>query len=279
MTLLVVFLLLTGGLTALFLGVTVVAQGYLYQEPASRLPVRAAVAGLLLGGFITLWAALDKSKPGRYDTFFNFAPYTTAEFTEFEAVRWPGEGGKLKAGPDGKPVEVAAKFKRAVGGKGSDFLEEGTGEKFKLNGRDRDGVAYMTGAIRVKGPDDPGPVRYDAVLKENPQTKLKEYPRDERRFEEEKGSRYVMERQLGTLFVPSNRTVVVSLLLNFLLLVLWLAVTWPLLRYSFLHALGLTAVGTLVCMLVLLPLLFKFNRPAEPRPAPPPAAAPAAPGS
>jgi hypothetical protein len=74
--------------------------------------------------------------------------------------------------------------------------------------------------------------------------------------------------------------VVITLALNFLLVVLWLVAMWLLLRYSFVHALGLTAVGALVCMLILLPLLFRFNRPAErPAPAPAPAAAPAAPGA
>ncbi|AWM41712.1 hypothetical protein GobsT_71940 [Gemmata obscuriglobus] len=268
MTLLLVFVLLTGGLSALFLGVSIVAQGYLYQEAASRLPVRAAVGGLLLGGFITFWSALDKSNPGRYDTFFNFAPYSTAEFTEFEAVRWPAVAGVLRTDASGKTVEEVVKFKRAPGG--TQFLREGTGEPFIMNGSDNSG-SFMTGAIRLKGPEDPAPVRYNAIVKETAGGKSKSYT-PERRFNEENGSRYVEAVQMGTLFVPSNKTVFLALLLNFVLLVLWLAVTWPVLRYSLAHALGLTAVGTLVTMLVLMPLLFRFNRPAaKPAPAPAPA--------
>lgn len=281
MTLLIVFVLLTGGLTALFLGVTIVAQGYLYQEPASRLPLRAVAGGVLLGGFITLWAVIDKNNPGRYDTFFNFSPYSTTEFTEFEAVRWPAVNGKLKTDASGNPVEVIVKFKRSAGGKGAAFLEEGTSNTFKPVGSDSVSGSYMTGAIRVKGPDDPEPVRYNALVKENPRTKAKEYT-TERRFVEENGSRYVEAVQLGTLFVPSNRTIALSLLLNFALLVLWLVVTWPVLRYSFGHALGLTAVGTLVTLLLLMPLLFRFNRPPEPKPAAAPpvsAEVPAGPGA
>lgn len=267
MTLLLVFVLLVGGLTALFLGVSIVAHGYLYQEPAPRLPVRAAIGGLLLGGFITLWASLDKSKPGRYDTFFNFAPYSTSEFTEFEAVRWPAVAGTLRTDPSGKVVEEVTKFKRAPGG--TQFLREGTGEPFVLNGSDNSG-SFMTGALRVKGPEDPAPVRYNASVKESAGGKSKSYTPD-RKFTEENGSRYVEAVQLGTLFVPSTSTVAISLLLNFVLLMLWLVVTWPVLRYSFGHALGLTVVGTLVTMLVLMPLLFRFNR-AGPKPAPAPAA-------
>ena len=269
MTLLLVFVLLTGGLTALFLGVTIVAHGYLYQEPVSRLPLRAVAGGLLLGGFITLWAALDKSKPGKYDTFFNFAPYTTAEFTEFEAVRWPALGGALRTDASGKQVEEVVKYKRAPGG--TQFVREGTNEAFILNGSDNSG-SFMTGAVRVKGPNDPEPVRYNAIVKESAGGKSKSYT-NERRFVEENGSRYIEAVQMGTLFVPSTATVAVSLFLNFLLFVLWLVVTWPVLRYSFGHALGLTAVGTLVTMLLLMPLLFKFNRSAKPAPAPAPAPA------
>jgi hypothetical protein len=267
-SLLIVFALLTAGLTALFLGVTVVAQSYLYQEAAPRLPLRALAGGLLLGGFLTLWAYIDKNRPGQYDTFFNFSPYTTTEFTEFEAVRWTvGGDGKLKTDANGKETETVVKFKRSAGGKGSQFVEEGTNEAFKTNTSQ-----YMTGALRVKGPGDPEPVRYNALLKESPGTKTKTYTGEERQFNEEKGSRYIKAVQLGTLFIPSTGTIVVSLLLNLALLLMWLVVTWPILRYSFAHALAFTAVGTLVTMLALVPLLFNFNRPA-PKPAPAPAAA------
>ncbi|HEY1187306.1 MAG TPA: hypothetical protein VGE74_06590 [Gemmata sp.] len=271
MTLLLVFALLTGGLTALFLGVTIVAQGYLYQEPVSRLPLRAAAGGVLLGGFITLWAAIDKNKPGRYDTFFNFSPYTTSEFSEFEAVRWPAVGGALKTDANGKPLEEVVKFKRNPGG--TQFVREGTSEVFILTGSDNS-KSFMTGAIRVKGPGDPEPVRYNAIVDDDPRNKTKTYSRDDerRRFVEEKGERYVKMVQMGTLFVPSTATIVGSLALNFVLLVLWLVVMWPVLRYSLGHSLGLAAVGTLVTMLLLMPLLFKFNRSAaKPAPAPAPA--------
>src|SRR5436305_11407238 len=111
--LVLVFLMLTLGLFALFLGGGLVAQGYLYQNPAERMPVRSIAAAVLVGGFITLWVAIDRKSPGRYDTFFNFVGYTTANFDEFEAVRWTGAGGdKLKLDGNGKPIEVTAKFKR-----------------------------------------------------------------------------------------------------------------------------------------------------------------------
>jgi hypothetical protein len=267
--LLLVFLMLFLGLFALFLGGSLVAQGYLYQQPTERLPVRAVGAAVLVAGYITLWVWIDKRAPGKYDTFFNFTAYSTAEFNEFEAVRWAGAGGKLKLDASGNPTESTVKFKRAAAGKGTQFLENGTGAAFEMAGSTSSGGQYMTGAIRVKGPSDPEPVRYNAKLKED-----KTYS-PERRFEEDKGSRYVEANQLGTLFVPSTGTVVVALLLNFLLVVVWVVAFWPILRFSLGHALMFTAVLAVVTMLALMPVLFKQNREPKP-PASPGGAAPAA---
>ena len=267
MALFLVFLMLLIGLFALFLGGGIVAQGYLYQNPAARMPLRALAAAALVGGFVALWMLIDQRSPGRYDTFFNFSPHTTVELQEFEAVRWTGAGGKLKLDASGNPTETAVKFKRASGGKGTQFVEDGSGEPFKRNGTTSGGAQYMTGAIRVKGPGDADWVRYNATLKENPQTKEKTYPPDPR-FVEEKGSRYVEVHLPGTLFVPSTGTIVVSLVLNFALLLVWVLAFWPILRFSLGHALVFGGALALVTMLAVLPILFKQNRaPKVPAPA------------
>ena len=257
--LLLVFVMLTLGLFALFLGGSLVAQGYLYQQPAERLPVRALVAAALVGGFVTLWVLIDRRAPGRYDTFFRFEPVTTVEFPEFEAVRWMGNGGALKLDARGNPTETTVKFKRSVGGKGSQFVEEGSGNKFEMHGTTSAGGQYMVGAIRVKGPTDPEPVRYNATLKDDPRSKTKTYT-PERKFVEEKGSRYVEAQQLGTLFVPSTGTIVLALLVNFMLLVVLLVAFWPVLRFSLGHAVVLAGAFAVVMMLGIMPILFKQNR-------------------
>jgi hypothetical protein len=259
-----VFLMLFLGLFALFLGGGMVAQGFLYQNPAERMPLRAAAAALLVSSFITLWVWIDSRSPGRYDTLFNFVAYTTADFNEFEAVRWSGAGGKIVRGPDGKPVETVVKFTRP--NVNARFTEEGSGTPFTKIGS-TGASAYMTAAIRVKGPKDEQPVRYNATLKEDVRTKEQVYS-ERPRFVEEKGSRYVEaenESQMGKLFIPSTGTVVGALALNLLLFVVWLAAVWPVMRFSFGHALMFaTALGVLT-MLGAMPLLFKPNR--EPKPA------------
>ena len=262
--LILVFLMMLLGLFALFLGGGLVAQGYLYQSPADRMPVRALVAAVLVAGFVALWVAVDRRSPGRYDTFFNFAPYSTAEFDEFEAVRWMGSGGKLKLDPSGNPVETLVKFKRAAGGKGTTFVEEGTGEPFKMQGTTTSGAQYMTGALRVKGPGDPEPVRYNAALKEGAPKENPSYASQDRRFVEANGSRYVEAHLLGTLFVPSTGTVAGALALNFTLFAVWFIAFWPVLRFSVSHALIFAGAFGLLTMLTVMPVLFTQSRAKEP---------------
>lgn len=265
MNLVLVSALLAVGSFALFWGGSLVAQGYLYQQPAERLPLRAVIAAVLMTGFLTFWISLDKRSPGKYDTFFEFAPYTTTTFGEFEAVRWqatPGEKGKVDLRKDekGNPIEKKVKFKRVPGGKG-EFHEEGTGHAFVLNTSE-----MMTGAIELK-PDGGGePARYKAELKKDSRTGALTYT-GERKFVEENGSRYVRSDQLGVLYVPSTGVVVLSLLINFTLFVVWFVVLCPVLRFGWGHALGFAAAFGLATMLIVMPLLFKPNRVAK-NPAP-----------
>ena len=163
-----------------------------------------------------------------------------------------------------------------AGGPGSQFVEEGTGAPFKLAGRTKTtGEQYMTGALLVKGPGDAEPVRFSAKLTDD-----KKYPPD-LEFKEDKGSRSIKAGQnkgaenkadpLNAMLVPSTATVAVALLLNFMLIAVWVVAFWPILRFSFGHALMFTAVLAIITMVALMPILFKQNRTPKP-----PAAAPTA---
>ncbi|MBX9583358.1 MAG: hypothetical protein K2X87_23905 [Gemmataceae bacterium] len=261
MTVLLTFALLAVTLFVLFWAGALVAQGYLYQQPADQLPARAGAAALLVAGFLTFWVWLDKRAPGKYDTFFEFAPYTTAAFGEFEAVRWRNDPAAkaFKKDEAGKTAERTTTFKRRAGGKTAAFAEEGTGQPFQLGTADE-----LTAALLVKAGDGP-PVRFDAELKADPKTGRPTYF-GEKRFVEAGGDRYVRGDQLGVLYVPSNAVVVASLALNLLLFVVFFAAFWPGLRFELWHAVGLAVVFGLVTMLLVMPMLFKPNR--TPRPAP-----------
>jgi len=252
------FALVTIALFGIFWGGSLVAQGYFYQNPAERLPIRAAIAALLVGGFIAFWVNLDKKHPGKYDTFFSFSGESTRDIDEFEAVRWrfdPASKGVQKDA-QGNPAETIAKFKRAPGGKTPTFVEEGTGKKFAPSDSDT-----MTAAILVK--DEAGnPIRLKAQLKKDDRTGAMNYISDlnERRFTEENGSRYVMHARPGVMHVPSGGVVATALLLNFTLFVVWFVAFWPILKFTWGHALGFAAIFGLTMMLLVLPLLFKPNR-------------------
>ncbi len=271
MTLLLILFLITLLLFTLFLGGSLVAQGYLYQQPAERLPLRALSGAVLVGAFITIWVSIDRAAPRKYDTFFEFAPYERKEFSEFEAVRWVSpDGTKLKVDPAGNPVEVVVKFKRGTGTKSDVFLEEETGVPFQLNSSGKSGDSYMTAALRVKPTADAEPVRFDAQVESRYRTATKTYSTgaEGRRFVEENGSRYVQADELGVLYVPSTTTVVLALFLNFIHFLIWFVAFWAILQFTRGHAFILATVFGLVTMLLLLPLLFKIHREAKPVEAP-----------
>ncbi len=257
-----VFVMMLLGLFALFLGGGLVAQSYLYQNPADRMPLRSLIAALLVSGFVTLWVWIDQKNPGRYDTLFNFSGYSTTEFNEFEAVRWRAAGSKLKLDPAGNYVETVTKYKRSAGGNTAPFVEVGTRRKFELNGSFSTGGQFMTGAILIKTQDDPEPVRYNLVLRDG-RPKDEPWPTEERKFQEANGSRYVTvdnKGQFSSINVPHGGTVAIALMLNFALVVVWLAAFWPILRFTLSHALIFAGSLALLTMLAVMPVLFKQNR-------------------
>jgi hypothetical protein len=258
---LLVLLLVTLVLFALFLGGGLVAQGYLYQQPADRFPLRALAGALLVGSFIAAWVGIDKRWPRKYDTLFEFAPYERREFGDFEAIRWVSPNGStLKVDAAGNPVETVVKFKRGVGAKADRFFEEGTEIPFQLNSTTKAGESYMTSAIRAKpDPNAQDMVRFNAETKTEKRTGMKTYTPD-RKFVEEKGSRYILADQIGVVYVPSPWTVVLALFINLMLFVVWYAAFWPILQFTRGHAFALTVLFGLVTMFLLMPILFKPNR-------------------
>lgn len=269
--LLLVLLLVTLVLFAIFLGGGIVAQGYLYQSPAERLPLRALGAAALVGLFLTTWVWIDARAPRKYDTFFEFAPYETSTFDEMDAVRWTSpDGSKLKVDSGGNPVEETVKFKRGVGGKKDTFFDP-AGEPFQLNSSGKTGQSYMTAAIKAKpAPDAAEPVRFNAQLTKDKRTYV-DTP-DGRKFVEEKGSRYVQADQLGVVYVPTTGTVVAALFINLMHFVAWFVAFWAILQFSRGHSAIMAVSFGLITMLLVLPLLFAPNR-KKPDDAPKPVAA------
>jgi hypothetical protein len=246
-----IIILVVAALFVLFWGLAVLLQGYLYSEPATRLPARAAVAALVVGGAIGVWtyANAKSDRKGKYGPLHDFDSTTTTDVYEFIAVRKYEEKG-----PDGQPKEEKVKFHRPEGQKVAVFVEEKGGKQFQLNTS-----AFVTTALEVT--DAGGTTgRFDAMMEDKAGRKT--YTAD-KRFAEKGTKRYMDGDAPGAIYAPSSKVMIFALLFNVLNYVAWFVGFWLALRFAFPHAVGLAVVFGLLTMLVAAPLLFERVRPKD----------------
>lgn len=260
MVLALTFVLLASALALVFWGTTRFLQGYLYSEPAERLHLRALVAGVVVAGFITLWtfANTRARTENKYGTFFDFNPVGETEVTAFEAVRrYPKRDERGRYTAEGREETVA--FVRTANVTPPEFVNEATGEKYEVS---KTGAGYLTVALVIDDGDG-RKGRFNARIDpKNPNS----YTAGgggtaDHQFDEERGARYVDGATPTVVYAPSRGAVLAALALNGLMFVAWFAAFWPVLRYSSGHALGLTVACGAATLLVLMPLLFKLNKP------------------
>jgi hypothetical protein len=241
---------------ALFWGITLFAQRYLYNEPADKLPLRAAVAGLLLGCFLTGWVYVNTRADGenKYGVLHQFSPNDKSPpVAKFQAVRLYPNTKKEET----VPVE------RVPAGSGQKYQTKDA-KDFRLNSGD-----YLTTALILD--DASGPVRYEAVLDKQ------QYVGGKATFKEPGGK--VIELSTGAaadaaepvaVVSPSGGVVFLALALNALHLVVWFGIFWPILRFSVGHAVGFAVVFFAMFTVLVMPLLFDANKvPKVPVTAPP----------
>jgi hypothetical protein len=254
----------TIALSAFFWGLALFVQGYLYNQPADRLPLRALAAGLGVALFLTAWTYLNTraSHKDRYGTLLEFSATSVRPVEEFEAVR------RLRVKDEkGQPKEVTVPFKWESGGAGGGrFVEPGTAKEFRTNTSD-----YMTVAILVPE-EGGGKARFEADLRDGTYTSRAD---DERRFSEQGGSRYIDARNPHQMEVPSTGGLVAAVAINALHYVVWFLALWVGLRFTVGHSILMAAAFGTAAMLVLMPLLFDLNKPKPVVAVPPPQAAPA----
>lgn len=252
MVLVVTLAVLTLAFTAAFWGLSLFLQGYLYSMPASRLPLRALTAGLAVACFLTMWTYFNTraESENKYGTFFEFDPTGTKDVKEFEAIRY---GIASKA-------ETTVPFKLQPGIKDPKFVD-GAGKEFKLADA---GGGYITVAMNVTDADGKK-ARFDAEMRDEPRVG-KVYSTDNKIFKEQGGSRFLEGVKPHKVFAPSTGALVVAVALNILMFLAWFIAFWPILQYLTGHAVGLAFVFGLITMVVLMPLLFKLNKPPPPAP-------------
>jgi len=251
--LVVTLVVLTLAFMAALWGLSLFLQGYLYSVPASRLPLRALTAGLAVACFLTMWTYFNTraESENKYGTFFEFNPTGAKEVTQFEAIRYTVVTKEEKAVP----------YKLQAGTKNPTFVDA-EGQKFKLSDA---GGGYIVVAIAVVESDGKK-TRYDAEMRDDGRVG-KVYSTENRLFKEKGGSRYLEGETPGQVFAPSTFTLFLAIALNVLVFVVWFVAFWPILQYLPGHALGLALVLGLVTVVVLMPLLFKLNKPKSAPPA------------
>ena len=252
MVLAVTLAVLTIAFAGLFWGLALFLQGYLYSMPAARLPLRSLVAGLAVACFLSMWVYVNTraESENKYGTFFEFNPTGAKEITTFEAVRY---GVVTKD-------EKVVPFHLQQGAKAPTFVDA-EGQKFKLTDA---GGGYITVAMNIEV--DGKKSRFDAELREDARVG-KVYSTDNKLFKEKGGSRYLEGETPNLVFAPSGMTLFLAIALNVLLFVVWFLAFWPILQYLPGHAIGLAFVFGLVSLVVLMPLLFKLNKPKPAQPA------------
>lgn len=228
---------------AVLWGLALFLQGYLYNEPADKLPLRAAVGGLAVGCFVTGWVYVNTraDRENKYGALHQFTPEGRTEVGGFDAVYKSRRGGEA--------TEQTTAYKKRIGPRGLPEFAS-TDAVFKLNTAD-----HITAAIIVTD-GQPAPARFDAVLKPDGWT----YDGEKKTFREVGGKRYIEGDEPGVIVAPSGSAMWAAVALNVLLFVVLFAVFWPVLRFGPGHAVGLSVVFGLAILLVLMPLLFGLNK-------------------
>jgi hypothetical protein len=245
-SLVIVFIVLAFVLILFLWGGTMLLQGWLYQDVADRLPIRAAACGTVMAGFLTIWCLIDLRSGGKYDSLLEFSPMEITEHDSFETVMKRANG-----------EETIVRYQKRGGGKGStsDFLDA-KGQHWKKNTNDS-----IAAAILLHEKDVPTPARFTANLdaKGNFPAELTSL-----RYTDPAG-RYMNADTLGRVYRKKSGVLFANIFLNLFLFVLWWMIFWLGLRFAIWHGFGLALVLWLPFVIAIQPLLFNQTRPKETR--------------
>lgn len=252
---------------AVFWGLSLFLQKYLYNEPADKLVLRAAVAGLLVGCFVTFWVYVNTRADGenKYGVIHQFSPNdVSAPVTKFQAER-------KKLDTNLKPVgDETVTFERQTTGQGMRYLPThpkpaGEPKPFAVTA-----PGYYTSALVVESNGQP--IRYEAEMDANQQQYSSE-DKEKYTFVEKGGGGRTIKLSRGlnadpaepvTVVSPSGGAVFLAVVLNVLHLVVWFAAFWPILKFNVGHAIGLALPFFAGMTVLVMPLLFEQNKLPKP---------------
>lgn len=238
--LLVIFgLLLFGFFVILWLG-SVFLQGWIYNDIASKMPIRALIASAIMSGFLTLWCSIYQADPGRFDTLLNFSrEKIEGVYNEFESIR--------KVGNEERKPE---KFVRPGGSRGATAEFRTTDGQRPWTRSNADGMVI---ALLVKEKDQTEPTRFEAQLEKDGK-----FPVTGLRYVQPKSSRYMDEASLGTIYRVRSMSLMGNLFANFVHLVLWTLVICFVLRFEIGNSIAIGLAIWAITMIAVQPALFSF---------------------
>jgi hypothetical protein len=253
----IVLILLVGlGVLAVLWTGSLIAQGYLYNVPTEGLAWRAPAGAAAVTLFAALWCLIHARTDGRYDTLFSFDASDQKTYDELVSI---------SQAPGG--AETRTPFKRFRSGRGQVEYRDANGRRWE-----RSSSAGQVVAVEVE--DNGRKVRFDA--QRNPDGTFKVAPGEYLKFVDPASGRSMTDGDMGTVRRRRTGVMIGNVVLNLLHLALWFAVFWPILRYSWSHAVVLAVICWLVMTVGVLPMMFDQTRKARAASlAPPPAAAPA----
>jgi len=240
----VIFLLLAFVFILFLWGGSLLLQGWLYQNPAELLPIRAAISGSVLAAFLTAWCWIDARNPGKYDTLLEFSPVEVTEYDSFESVMKKANG-----------EEKTMLFKKRLGTHGltGDFVDD-KGNNWLKNTSDSMATVIL---IREKDKNEPTPFKANLDAKGN-------FPADLTQLTYTDASgRWMTADALGKVHRRKTGVLWANILLNALHFLLWWLALSLGMRFGIWEALGLAFVIWLFLMLLAQPVLFKQTRPTE----------------
>ena len=264
MAVLFTFLLLLVVFYAMLWGGSLILQSYFYSVPVDGLAWRAAVGAATVALFLTIWFALDRRDPGKFDTFLDFVAYDIVEIDTFDAVR-VSPAGIEKTVTYTRPTRL----RRAAEYRPNDYKDS---KGIAFNRSDTDSMVM---AIVVKMPTTGESVRFEAVNvnKVDAKTGTKKIVfNNPQPYNEVRGSRTMTDQTVGKVIVPKNGLLFANLALNLAQYLIWFAVFYPILRYELWHSIGGALIFGLATMLIGIPILLGPNRNGS-TPTPPPVAA------
>lgn len=256
--LILILLLTAAALVVLFWAGTLWFQAYLYSEPTRDLHWRAPAAAAALTLFLALWCFLTYRHMGVGAGFLDFSARQDKTYSTFRSVV------EYKVKDQEKKEETVYELHKSgsLGG-GSEYVVRNSRPLKRWRRTDPEGRLVTTIIVE----EGAGESKKELKFRLKPPKDGKFAENEVARYVEEGTGRVMTEDQIGSVTTQRTWLVVLYLLLNLFHLVIWFVCLWLLLRFQWLHALGLALFFWVSMTLGIVPLL--LGR-AE-RIAPPPA--------